>query len=210
MLQGPLFKRFGSQVGHGSNFPVLAKPFRASFEEIHTRKSTGENLRCWGWLAQDSAGHGRQDIFSPDSEGLSITHHVTVIWDPVKGTCQFLEHESGEIQKLDLARVMQGRSPGGSDAASVASQCPLPAPPPDPLVRREIPGERLIDGLLCRGCIYSSESGQTVIENWFSERLFHTVYEKTVEGDVEAVYRLFNVELEEPEASVFVLPSPAG
>jgi hypothetical protein len=59
MLQGPLFKRFGPQVGYGSNLPVLGKPFRASFEEIHTRKSAGENLRCWGWLAEDSGGRGR-------------------------------------------------------------------------------------------------------------------------------------------------------
>lgn len=207
-MPSTLFGRFGPQVGTGSNLPIVGKPYRASFEEVHTRKSTGESLRRWGWLAQDSAGRAREDVFIPDPKEPSATRHVTTIWDPIDLKFQALDHGSGEIQKLDLAQIMQGRSADTPKLGEVAAMCALPAAPPDRLIREEIPGERLIEGVLCRGTLHRSQSSPEGIEHWFSQRLFQVVYEKTTEGDVEAVYRLFNVELEEPDASLFVLPSP--
>jgi hypothetical protein len=151
----------------------------------------------------------REDVFIPDPEEPSATRHVTTIWDPIDLKLQALDHGSGEIQKLDLAHIMQGRSADTPKLGEVAPMCALPAAPPDRLIREEIPGERLIEGVLCRGSLYRSQSGPEAIEHWSSERLCGAVYEKATERDVEAVYRLFDVELEEPDASVFVLPSPA-
>jgi hypothetical protein len=130
------FHRFGPRVTVGwawrEHPPTLATPWRAEFEEIHTRKSTNEVLRCRGSLAQDSAGRARQDIFFPDPGDPSIMRHVGVIFDMQELTYYFFDHETKQVQTIKLAPTIPQHLAGTTNAEGGPRVPPLASSPPPP------------------------------------------------------------------------------
>jgi hypothetical protein len=207
------FHRFGPRIGAGwdwSRAPAArGKPFRAEFEEVHTRKPTNEVARCRGSVAQDSAGRLREDIFLPDASEVSGTRHITVIVDAVTLTYYFIDQETKDVRKIELGPVVQRQLAGKPQSGTSPRECPLPTSPRQVGIEA-VPAERLIEGVSCRGTVLHEPSG-TTIESWSSDRLGHAfpVLEVTRGKDLDTLYRLFNLELQEPDPALFVVPGPA-
>jgi len=205
------FHTFGPTVGVGWDWAKgpagRGKPFRAEFEELHTRKSTNEVLRQKGSVFQDGAGRLRQDYSLPDPEDVSATKHITVIFDAVTLICYLIDQETKEVQKIDLGAVMRGQRAAGQAPGGNSTGCPLPAPARPQRTVEAIPGERIIEGLSCAGTVIRGPSG-TTIERWVSSRIAgFPILEKKDTDDLEIVFRLFNIKLEDPDPELFVPPA---
>lgn len=202
-----LFRTFGRGVAVGSHGPVSGKPFRAEYEETHTRRSTEEVARCWGSLARDASGRIRQDIFTPDPHDPSAARHVTAIWDSVAGTYCLIDQDTGDLQELELGRMIRDHFPGSGPAACPVPDTPQPTRTRPAANQRELLGEKSIQHIPCVGLRYTDGSRHETTEEWLSKDLHINVLVVTKSEDIEIVYRVFNVQLSEPEAGLFVPPT---
>lgn len=199
------FQRFGPQVSTIPHEPIRGKPFEAEFEEMHTKRSTGEVIRRWGRIARDSEGRRRQDEWFIDPEQPSTTRHATLLWDQVTLTFYGVDPQRKEAKKLEMGPVLQAAR-AAKPAPGVGPEPPKPAQPSSPVKREVIPGEKTIEGVVCHGSLYSLESGEQTIEQWFSDNIDDVALEITRERDLDIVYKLFKIRLTEPDPALFRLP----
>jgi hypothetical protein len=152
----------------------------------------------------------REDIFFPDPQHVSATRHVTVIVDAVTLTYHFIDQETKDVRTIELGRIVQERVAGKPQPGLSTLEYPLPTSQPLPIGAEAMPSERFIEGVPCRGSVVCEPSG-TMIESWSSGSLGFTfpVLEITRAKDLNILYRLFNIQLDEPDSSLFVLSSPA-
>lgn len=187
--------------------PCEGKSFRADFEEIHTRTSTGQVLRCRGTVAQDANGRVREDTFFPDPEEESRTKRVMAIFDATTLSYYFIDEDTKRTQKIDLGRFVREGHAAVPQPRPIPPQGSVPASQPEGVSVEAIPCARTVEGVLCRGSVMRQVDGR-IVERWSSEELgpAFPVIEITRTKDLETVYKLSNIQLTKPDPTLFAIP----
>jgi hypothetical protein len=216
------FGEFGGIQGRVvSAVPIRGQPLQADWEEVHTKKATGERRRAWGRCYRSSQGLVRGEVtieaFLPDGRNFT----VTTVSDPTRLIAKVIHSEADRPMVIDVGRYIRDHGiccvPGtqgatGSEAIDAPPRetelaaCPVSQegadaertlpPAPEPL------GKRFIEGIRCFGMREVCDQG--TLEMWLAEKLRATVVLGTYQSpEFEVVYRLFNIHLVEPDPALF-------
>jgi len=166
---------------------VKDKPYSAEFERVIFEELDGESRGEYvfrGSVHRTSDGRTRKefDMLSPDGTRL----HLIVIQDTPNRVVHLLHPESisrATIPLTEFIELNSGFALAGHD---------------------EKLGERLIEGIPCKG--YRGSRGSSRITTlWVSEELGEALIEENlVDGHAEDSLRIFNINLTEPDLSLFV------
>lgn len=166
---------------------VKDKPYSAEFERIIFEGFGGEPTGKYifrGSVQRASSGRTRKefDMLGPDGTNL----HLIVIQDTSNRVVHLLHPESNSTASIPLTEFMElnsGFAVAGHD---------------------EKLGERLIESVSCKG--YRGSRGSNRITTlWVSEDLGEALIEENmVDGQTEDSLRIFNINLTEPDPSLFV------
>lgn len=196
------FELDGRLSSHG---PVANKPYQAEVEEVHTRYSPTQSARAYGTQWRDGRGSVRTDAVYPDPLDPARTLKLTTIFDAVTGTIRLLSEQSRADHTFRLPRsadelqaLLRSRRETPAAAACPAMVSPTQHP------RFESLGERTIEGVTCAGYRSRNESAGPVCEHWWSKELVIGLIYKARDPDGETAFRMFNLRLREPDASLFL------
>ena len=197
-------KQFHFGAANSSCGPTRGNAFQAEYEETHISKSTNESIRASGRYFQDSQGRTRRDITTlsdPPEPGQPT--RMAMISDPVADAIVFVDLDSNSARRLQPGLIhAEGAQP---TLAPIPQGESCPSPPPAPLVwRSQSLGTKTIEGLDCQGELILIGSEGESVESWFSTQLSACVFYKQIRGDVEVLYRLFDIQLTEPDPSLFL------
>jgi hypothetical protein len=127
-----------------------------------------------------------------------------MISDPVADTILFVDLDSNSTKKLQVAQV---RAQGAQLLRTPDLQkgsCPLPAAP-QPTWRSQPIGDKFVEGQACQGELILLGSEGVTVESWLSPQLSVCIIYKETSDDVQVLYRLFNIQLTEPDPSLFLV-----
>jgi hypothetical protein len=181
--------------------PIEGRPFRAEYEEVHSRPATGEVLRHRGMIYRDSAGRVRQEHFLEHAaDKAEPAPKVVSIADSTELVVHFSDSRTKETAKLDLGRALRNEGATRADA-----MCPVPTDSQSQCEpTRELLGPRIIAGFVCHGI--RRTMGLETSEHWLSEDLAMLLFEEVRSPDCQITYRVFNIVLGEPQPGLFVAP----
>lgn len=193
---------------------VTAAPFSASFSTQSTRVlADGNQIRrsTTGTIARDGQGRTRRDLtlpaIGPWAASDKTPPHVIFINDPVAGAQYVLQPDRKTARKLPRpprGRWRQGAPPSGSPLAKDITTTSL--------------GTQTIEGVSAEGTRYTRTipTGQIgnekpiviTTERWYSPDLQTTVMIKRSDPRMgDTVFQLTNIQRQEPDASLFQVPS---
>ncbi len=169
-------------LDHPFTFPagVKHKPFHAKYERIDREGQVSRRIKS-GAVYRDSSGRSRREFIqvAPEAGMVEI-----IIDDPVGKRSYILDEESKTVFPIPLG-----------DSAEEELQ-----------FTGEDIGRRKIEGFECRGYRMSLSDG-SVMEYWVANDLLEILYATYRNGELESSVRHFEIELGEPQANVFVVPS---
>lgn len=189
-----------TEVHFGGSFytrvPVSGKPFRTDFEEIHIRKSPRGFLRVSGTLCRDSLGRRRRDYTrNSDQENVPDGIGHSSIADPSLGLSFVLDDKGECLAKFPDANI-EGQNVCSTESVTFD-------PSNEGLTNRSHKslGQKSIEGFICDGLL--SESSEETTELWISRDLLEVLLRIQRGAAGEISYRLFKIELVEPETAIF-------
>jgi hypothetical protein len=196
---------------------VTGAPFSASFTTQTTRVlADGNQIRrsTTGTLARDGQGRTRRDLtlpaIGPWAASGKTPPHVILINDTVAGAQFVLQPDSKIARKMQWpprGRFRQGASPAGMPGWQGRTD-----------VTTTSLGTQTINGVQADGTRYTRTipAGQIgnekpiviTTERWYSADLQTTVMTKRSDPrTAETVFQLTNIQRQEPDASLFQVPS---
>ncbi|HEX8844063.1 MAG TPA: hypothetical protein VF791_05440 [Pyrinomonadaceae bacterium] len=163
-------------------------------------------------LFRDSLGRTRSEW--GNETGKASTSAVPIIYDAVTGAAYFVNTRHGNALQL---------SPPVKDNSLRQVKIVTPQSPPDDITRLagervEPLGTQIIEGLKAEGVrvtttiqavgVGSNRSDKVVYERWYSQELRRNILIKCTDPRFgEAVYRLTNIDRNEPAQELFTIPA---
>jgi hypothetical protein len=175
------------------------RPFSGKYSITRTWKLAGEQVATEthsGMIYRDALGRERNESTSV-VEGKEWT--IAGIKDPIEDVSYSLAVSAKVVwkQKLsDTIEIAELTMKGGHTYITMPSRFARE--------NAEGVGEALISGLACDG--FRGKDGDYDIEYWISKDLKETLLEKLKSKDMECTYRLYDVDLTEPDPSLFIVP----
>lgn len=189
-----------------SHEPIRDKPYQAEVEEVHTRYNPPQSARAYGTEYRDSGGSVRTDGFYPDPADPVGTRGVTTIYDAVSGTSRLIAQPEGLDHTFQIPRsAAELQSLLATQQQQSAADIPRACASRTPRRRHEPLGERIIEVLTCSGYRDTDEVSGLVCEHWFSKEYFIGLLYITKDAEGETVFRMFNLQLTEPDPDLFEL-----
>jgi hypothetical protein len=217
---GPGGFQFGGFARGFGGKTVAGAPFTATVTSTHTQKLADGNTianTTNGTLARDSQGRTRREMTLPAIGPLSSSGsapHLAFISDPVAQTNFTLNMDKKTAQQFSAPQHGAG-GPGrvGSDAAR--------GPRPEggrPNVTTQALGTKSINGISAEGTLvtHTIPAGKmgnaaaivVTTERWYSADLQMVVSETRTDPRFgTTTYQLTNINRDEPEATLFAVPS---
>lgn len=168
--------------------PIAGRPFQSEFERVFTEQGEGQALTYTlrGTLYRDGGGNIRKDVSMYNPDGTTV--RLIIIQDITERAVYMMHEESKSMVALPYTEALLLNS-----GFAIASH--------DQRI-----GERYVEGLLCAG--YRGKRGEDrVLTLWVSDGIGEAVIEEYVGGQEKDVFRLFNINLKEPEKALFSVPT---
>lgn len=181
---------------------VKGRPFKAQFETTQMPMDAGKQAieqKASGTVRRDSSGRVRLEIREEGTEQQAL--ELVIITDFGARTAVVLDAGSRAAM-----RFVDMGSPSGFEVPAAAWAYS------GPWSLGGSPEERIIEGLVCkkaqpvaRSPISAGET-KTVGEIWVSEEIKYSVREHITEGELEHMWRLFDIRRVPSAESLFVVP----
>lgn len=173
---------------------VRGKPFEAQIEDIIYQKSASAEAQAsqqvlTGRVYRDAYGRIRKDLHLRLAR--EILTPITFIYDPLEQIIRVLNAHSKTVSKQAVVRSLG--APGIEPPEFQAQAAYVPG-------GYEL-GEKIIEGLLCRG--FMNGVADSITEIWYSNELQEILVQKMSSKLEEKVTRLFNIHRTDPDSSLF-------
>jgi hypothetical protein len=172
-----------------------AKPFQAEFEQTRKIKSKDNRTvieQLKGRIYRDSKGRERIDEFTQDE-------HTVRVYDPPRKS-EFMLDIGSKTILYQVPLPSDGFRAYVWNVNKTAIAFPLRPSQPVPAL-----GRKDIEGMRCAG-YEIQKPGEYTVQYWISDDLNQLFLVQIVSEEEEITWRLFNLEVTEPDVSYFDIP----